>query len=445
MNNMNILKCALPAAALLMASSCTFQQEDYFDESASLRIEHTNDQIRQYLCDSVSHPHGWLIQYFVAGTDEMDFEGFNLFGRFSENGRVTLGSDHGYLRNGKAGLYTEYSSVYELLREESCVLSFSTWNDILSVFVDPVDPSSAPTSLVDDGEGMHGDDRLVMLSYDENQMTFRGERHSARVYFQTLDRTPQQYISDVDSMKLRFATAKVYEYSVNAPDSTFYLTGLYNGVFQFVDRLDDPLASSTQSCVFTPTGFKLEYPRTIKDQEVQEFTLNADETALTCGDVTIRPEWMRTVSRMLAGNRKVDIITEGSSEAYQSYFNALAEGVKGAFASQSLHMLTFGSSNESSANRRTGIVFYIQASSDKLVGFTAKLTANGETVTIEADPEDHSSNFNNYDKKGIGSLFTDFVKALNGTYSLKPNSVFYPTNIIWTKVDDPSFYFNTVL
>lgn len=446
-NNMkysNIFKCALPAMAGLLATSCTFEQEDYFDESASLRIEHTNQEIQKYLSAA---PNGWVIKYFVAGNDDSDFEGFNLFGRFTETGKVTLGSDHRYLRGGKAGTYTEHTSVYEMLREESCVLSFSTWNDILTVFVDPVSPSSAPGALIDDGEGMHGDDRLCMLTYGPDEMSFRGERHDmTRAYFTKLDCSPEQYILDTKNFKDKYATSKVYEYSVSSEDTTFYLTGLNTGLFQFVDRLDDPLSSKTVPCVFTPNGFFLRTPISVNSEDkVQEFTLNDDKSGFVCDKYTVRPEWTRSVDRLLHANRKVIIVTEGSSDAYNAYFNALADGVKNAFASQTLYNITFGNSSESASKRRNGIVFTIRDNSDKLVGFTATITVQGETVTISADPDDPSSNYANYDKKGIGSLFIDMVKALNGQYQLKPDDVFNPTSIVWTKVNDPSFYFVTSL
>ena len=144
MKHQNIYQAILPVSVLAFVfSACTFEQEDFFDESASLRIQHTNDNVKNILCQG-SEQNGWLIQYFVAGTEDYDFEGFNLFGRFYDNGKVTLSSNHRYLRNGNAGSYTKYTSFYEMLAEEGPVLSFDTWNDVLTVFVDPVSPSSAP-------------------------------------------------------------------------------------------------------------------------------------------------------------------------------------------------------------------------------------------------------------------------------------------------------------
>lgn len=51
------------AALAAMFSACTFEQEDYFDESAAIRIQHVNDEIKSTLC-APSSGNGWLIQYY---------------------------------------------------------------------------------------------------------------------------------------------------------------------------------------------------------------------------------------------------------------------------------------------------------------------------------------------------------------------------------------------
>ena len=58
-----------------MLTSCRFEDEDYFDESAAQRIETITGNIKQTL---VNAPNGWVMQYFT-GTD--DIEGFNIMVR----------------------------------------------------------------------------------------------------------------------------------------------------------------------------------------------------------------------------------------------------------------------------------------------------------------------------------------------------------------------------
>ncbi|MDE6011603.1 MAG: DUF4302 domain-containing protein, partial [Prevotella sp.] len=92
----------------VMMTSCKFEEDDYFPESAALRIEKTAKEIKAKLCaPSADGEYGWVMQTFVAGNDSSKFEGFNLFAKFYENGKVLLASDHRYLRDGNANQYTE--------------------------------------------------------------------------------------------------------------------------------------------------------------------------------------------------------------------------------------------------------------------------------------------------------------------------------------------------
>lgn len=442
----NILCVMLSGAALAaMFSACTFEQEDYFDESAAIRIQHVNDEIKATLC-APSSENGWLIQYYVAGTDDYDFEGFNLFGKFYESGKVTLSSDHRYLRYGNAGKYTEYTSFYEMLAEEGPVLVFNTWNDILSVFVDPVSPSSAPNTIIDDGEGMNGDDRLVVLSYNANEIILRGERHSAPVRFVRLDRSPADYISQTAAIKDYICNEKLAQYYVSNGTDTMYIDGLYKGYFNYNDRLIDPLDSSVKNCVFTPEGFRLRTPLVLGSDTCQEFSLNAERTALLSGNVAVTPCWLIAVNSLCQITNSAQITAEGACESFAALYNKLNDDIVENFPTQTFNYVTFGKSSESGSSSRVGIVFNCSSGTRKyLTGFTGTITVDTQTgiATIQADPNDPSSNYTSYNRRDIGSSFTDIVNVMNGTYRVSTDNPFKPTKVLWTKVDDPSFYFVT--
>ena len=442
----NILRVMLSGAALAaMFSACTFEQEDYFDESAAIRIQHVNDEIKATLC-APSSENGWLIQYYVAGTDDYDFEGFNLFGKFYESGKVTLSSDHRYLRYGNAGKYTEYTSFYEMLAEEGPVLVFNTWNDILSVFVDPVNPSSAPNTIIDDGEGMNGDDRLVVLSYNANEIILRGERHSAPVRFVRLDRSPADYISQTAAIKDYICNEKLAQYYVSNGTDTMYIDGLYKGYFNYNDRLIDPLDSSVKNCVFTPEGFRLRTPLVLGSDTCQEFSLNAERTALLSGNVAVTPCWLIAVNSLCQITNSAQITAEGACESFAALYNKLNDDIVENFPTQTFNYVTFGKSSESGSSSRVGIVFNCSSGTRKyLTGFTGTITVDTQTgiATIQADPNDPSSNYTSYNRRDIGSSFTDIVNVMNGTYRVSTDNPFKPTKVLWTKVDDPSFYFVT--
>ena len=287
MSYKNIFRMTFMAAVTAtLGTACTFEQEDFFDESASLRIQHVNEQLNTRLIEqSADDKNGWVIQYFVAGTDDYDFEGFNLFGRFYENGHVTLASNHRYLRDGNANKYTESTSLYDMLSEEGPVLAFNTWNDVLTVFVDPVDPSSAPSSIIDDGEGMNGDNNLVLTEIADDYILFHGERHSAEVRFIPCDRSWEDYIAATAEMKNNIATASLTSYYVTNGVDTMYFSGLNKGVFAYGERVVDPLNKKTLSCVFTPNGFRINHVDSLAGvNPFQEFTLTEDKTKLLSED-----------------------------------------------------------------------------------------------------------------------------------------------------------------
>lgn len=437
-----ILSAAVGTALL---SACTFEQEDYFDESAALRIQHVNDDIKATLC-APSSEHGWLIQYYVAGTDDYTFEGFNLFGKFYESGKVTLCSDHRFLRDSNAGKYTEYSSYYEMLAEEGPVLAFNTWNNILSVFVDPVSPSSAPNTLIDDGEGMNGDDRLVVISYNSDEILLRGERHSAPVRFVRLDRSAEEYIAQTNEMKNYISNEKLAQYYVSNGTLTRFFDGLYKGYFDYNDRLIDPLDKQTKSCVFTPNGFRLRDPIVLGSDTCQEFVLNDEKTALVSGNVTVEPCWLLAVNTLCQNTNGAKITAQGACESFAALYNKLNADITSNFSTQTFNGITFGKSSESGTSSRVGVVFSCSSGTRKyLTGFKGTITVDTETgrATIQADPNDASSNFSSYSRKGIGDSFTNIVNALNGTYTLTATNHFKPTEVVWTKVDDPTFYFVT--
>lgn len=284
-------------AGSLLTTACMFSQEDVFDEPAANRINTVNDDLQQRLvAQSTGGNQGWVIQYFVG---DGEHEGFNIFASFDANGKVTLASDHRYLRNGKANTYTEHTSLYKMLAEEGPVLSFITWNDVLTVFADPVDPDQAPNTLVKDGEGMFGDYNLVFNGYEGDNILFRGERHGTGVRFIPCDRPWTTYIADVANLRKKIVNNTIQTfYLVNGTD-TMYYQGLYDGTnVQHIDRPEDPLYITSFNSLFTLDGFRLNRADTLSGASFQQFHLAADNTLLLSEDekVKVIPTWDLYVS-----------------------------------------------------------------------------------------------------------------------------------------------------
>ena len=430
----------LPAfmMATALTTSCSFEQDEYFDESASLRVTHQNENIKNRLVEqSAADKNGWVIQYFVAGTDDYNFEGFNLFGRFYDDNKVTLASNHRFLRDGNANKYTEHTSVYQMLAEEGPILSFNTWNDILSVFADPVDPSQAPKSIVNNGEGMFGDHNLVFHSMDDAQILFRGERHRAEVRFIPCDRPWEEYMDAVTENKNHIATSKLTSYYVTDGVDTMYFSGLNKGVFIYGERIVDPLKKKTLSCVFTPNGFRINHVDSLGENGFQEFTLAEDNSKLLSedGKTEVIACWDNYIINHTAFWKMDESLF---SAEQQSLYTQIQEAAKTFNSSWSLAGIGLGKSTGSGAINGLVLTFYTNAAQTKTntagVALIMNKPAYGQiSIDYNADCK-VDKNMESIIKKSpnMENLARAFAATLRGTYNMTPDDYFLPTGGMFT-------------
>ena len=423
-------------------TSCQFEDEDFFDESASLRVEHTNKKVKELL---VKPENGWVMQYF-CGTGVAHFEGFNILARFDAGGKVTLASNHRYLRNGKAGRYTEYSSIYELLLEDGPVLALNTWNDVLTPFVDPVSPWQAPGALNKDGAGMQGDNNFVIMKYGDDEILLRGERYSGRTRLVPCDRPWQEYLAACDSIRNYVANGTISSYIITDGADTLYLTGLSTGRIRYSDRLDDPLKNDSLSAVYTPKGLRLERPDTIGKSAFQEFVIAPDNSCLQTADggVRIIAQWDDfVIHRISITPSKASVWvfdTEMFSDEQKAIYEAISTAISSANKNWSLASLGMGSTSGSGGVSGLVMTAYLNTkkSSTRSAGMSMNITKTGpEKMKISAENPSFDANVNAFIKNGVkdlDELLRRFAATLNGEYSITPNDYFSPTGAVFTPI-----------
>lgn len=424
----------------VLFSACTFEQEDLFDEPAAQRIVHFNDDLKARLVEqSAADKQGWIIQYFVAGTDDADFEGFNLFGRFTASGTVLLAGNHRFLRNGNANKYTEAVSSYEMLKEEGPIVAFNTWNDVLSVFADPVDPSKAPGTIVNNGEGMNGDFNFVFAGFEGDNILFRGERHSAEIRFIPCDRPWTQYIDDVAAAKRRITSSTLTTYYVtDGTADTMYIDGLNEGVFVYEDRLEDPLQASTHSCIFTLNGLRLNHKMSFGEHTFQEFTVTPDKERLLSEDGTMQiiPMW----DSYIAESKNKYRLDPASFTAEQTaLFNQMQTEVKKVNDKYELDSLTIGRISETQDDGSNvfmpGLIACVHG--PKKMGRTPQYTpylnmnidkpAYGTIRFSQSSVDRPNAYMTMFDGTDLKALCQQFAATLYGSYKMVPNDYFRPT------------------
>lgn len=410
-------------------TSCRFEEDDYFDESASLRVEHAIDQVRDNLS---SAENGWVMQYF-CGTGVAHFEGFNLFAKFDKNGKVTIAGNHRFLRDGNANKYTEANSLYSLLLEDGPVLAFNTWNDVLTPFVDPVAYYAAPNSLVKDGEGMQGDHNFVVMSNSENEIILRGERHSAEVRLVKCDRSWADYIADTETMKKSFTNSSINEYYViNNDNDTLYFSGLRNGRFRYTEDLVKGVKLDSLSCVFTPNGFRTEHTDSIGSCKFHEFKMTEDKTCLKNedGNVKVIARWdAYIVSHTALWKMDQTLFTSEQTALY----NQIDAELKKHNNTWSLESIGIGKSSGSNSIVGLVLTFYTNTAKTKTntagIALDMTLPAYGQmAVDCPADAKT-DKNMETIKKKAteLEQLCRNFAALLKGTYDMSVDDYFLPT------------------
>ncbi|MBO4786522.1 MAG: DUF4302 domain-containing protein [Prevotella sp.] len=422
--------------ASVTLTACTFEDEDYFDESASLRIEHTNQAIQNAL---VSAPNGWVMQYYT-GTGVAHFEGFNLFAKFEDSEKVLLAGDHRFLRDGKSNVYTECSSLYEMLLEDGPVLAFNTWNDVLSPFVDPVSPWAAPGNIVKDGAGMQGDNNFVVMSYNDDEVILRGERYRAEVRLVKCDRTWDEYIADTKAMKDRITSSSINAYLVTNDVDSMYFVGLRKGVFRYCERVYDPLKIDSLACCFTPNGFRTEHENTLGENTFQEFTLSEDGTCLVNEDGTVKVTALWD-DYVITNTTLWKFDTSVFSAEQASLYDQINQEIKKHNSNWSLESIGIGKSTGGNSVIGLVLTFYTNAAQTKTntagLALTRVKVGDKQMQIISEETDKVDKNMETICKKATNmeNLVRSFAATLNGVYSITPDDYFLPTGGTFTAIN----------
>ena len=456
------------AFSMLSLTSCLFEEENFFDESAALRGQHFTESINEVL---YTPENGWVLQYFPNSSPLLEvyhdgsFEnfyqkGYNIFVRFFENETCILTSNHEFIRenimSNTPGVMRSDTSLFCINEQDGPVLSFNSWNDILSVFSDPVDPVSCKAGNFEDknGQGLEGDNEFVVLTVSPDLLEMRGERHDARVRLVKADRPQDEYIAAVQGVEKKFMQSPVKEFLVIGSKENFadtvYAYDYSTGLIDFAPNQGEEWIDETEAFICCTEGVRFQFAHkfgyshvksvgdTLKwDVPAVAFNFSEDGNTMVSdnGELTLIPNWQKYVVSCLGKSRQVTFEKEeGACDAWKQLCADLDAAIKSAYSKQSLMNITFGKSSESAANQRTGLIF--QTTSSAFIGFNATASVNGDVVTFEIDTENPSGNFKNYVSKGIDGAFVAVADFLRGSWTMAYDNTFAPTYVTLTNTTD---------
>ena len=425
----------LTILAAVLLSACSPRVADIFDDTAVVRLEQNRETVKKRL---INAENGWVMQYFAqsdpTSSDTTKHQGYTFLFKFRDDGTVTVGAPVN-------GVYMTETSLWDVISDNSTVLTFNTFNKIFHYYSNP-DPSLGLWNT--DGVGVGGDYEFSVLEYNEteNYQLLKGKKRSCyiRLYPMAADQDWEQYFTKLEDVN-------TFLFEEEQPLG-MYINGkhlsLYNGStheFRAFEFGADTLGGGQYyGFIVTENGIRL-HDQKILDCEINRasFNLNEDKSRLVSvldQNVYIEMEGSTAFESSIAHGTtwRADSLTLGSSitSAASTLEEYLHSGVGSAKGNKNAKILSVGftaADNSIALN-----VYYTSTGKNELTDqYYFNYSYDNNQFKLEYNETSGQHNLLNYNGE-------DFVKAFNGTYSFKILEPFHPSKgIQMNKIDDPNF------
>lgn len=269
-------------------SSCTFEEENLFEDTAAIRMEKTIESYKTLLC---SASNGWVMEYFPTDTTE----GYTFLMKFDKSMKVVMATRNKWVGNA----YTTDSCVFDLLSDDGPVLSFpmaGTYKvngkqvGIFHLFANPESPNGTSDFS---GYGLQGDYEFVVVKATETEMILKGKKRSTVVYLKKLadDQSWTGYFDAVQTMTNLLVSSVKDPLTLQVGSSLYTVStnmssyGSYANKYRIYPSGGDLLLDGTDvAYLVTPTGLRFHTPFTAGETSVQTFVLDDAKQQLNCTD-----------------------------------------------------------------------------------------------------------------------------------------------------------------
>lgn len=447
------------ALATMTLSSCLFEEDDYFDKTPSKRIEAFDDDLANIL---TSAEKGWCVQYFPNDTTR----GYNIMANFTASGvcHMACAFDRKLVSNADLGdlkvvyelteenpnqYYREDTCLYEIKRQNGPVLAMTSYNTILSTFVEPAG----------DGLGLGGDDHLVLVSVSADEIQLKGERNGGRVYMvpatdEWKNELKARYEDYQHVFKRGITTFKL----LAGNDALVCREGKGTGILQYgqlyVDKSGATSWIGVETAPFIMTANGIRFQKKFVRNEVSADVLNYNEnrSALVSADgkVQIVPEYEAYLSshdevwQFDANSLQGDLLTT---------YQALSDAMKTSGFTGVKIGLGRATAMPTTGNKVWGLVAYGQRRVGRqtftftfVLGYDADVSQQQRIgLTLESVQRDKTYLDNIESASGsyraLYEPLNALAKALEGTYDVSVNDYFAPDTAIY-KSTNVSFQIN---
>lgn len=336
----------LPVLALGLFSSCSNEEESVFGLSAAERLEAGQKEYFNTLC---SDGGVWAMEYF-ANEEE---PGYLFVMKFRDDKSVEIATDHKWM----GGKYDSEISLWDVINDDSNVLTFNSFNTLFHVFSNPENitgldaPKDTNGEDVDEqGYGHNGDYEFLFMEHKDGNIRLLGKKRGYYAYLRHLpeDTDAEQYLADVAAKRKIFTNKNfdTYVMTESATGAEYDVKGLGSGVVTVMPHNTTNQYAQTEekACIITAKGLRpissFDFIR-IDDSHfrVSEFTWAEDGTLVADG---FRIKATVPATNLLRTDLKTWNIVDGSmSDALVSAMAAANEQTP-AIASSNIYIQVFG-------------------------------------------------------------------------------------------------------
>ncbi|GHS96475.1 hypothetical protein FACS189421_01590 [Bacteroidia bacterium] len=413
---------------ILFLSSCVRTEENLFDESAAIRINHAVSDSKELL---LSATNGWVMEYFP--TNEQT--GVTFLVKFDANGMATIATKNEYVT-----AYREDVGEWEVIPESGPVLTFNTYIPIFHLYSDP--SSGLGKGL---GLGLEGDYEFIVMNSTNDLIQLKGKKRGTDIILHRLaeNQNWKDYFTILEDMETLLFNKNVPALTLLVNDSTYILKEGTSHIFKLTSE-SDVYEENIEELPFiiTEKGLRLAKPYKSGEVEVQTFKLSDDKNNLICTDEGVDAKIVGPKDLLNFYTESID--QRGLRWTLSTVENGLSPLVKAAYdrvvQAFEAKKITLGQVSYTYSGRNSTHVVYLADNKGANAGnifFNREISAE-KINYIFTDKFDNNGRtfYNSYD--GV----SDLVGFLSGSFKIDyASSQLNPTLVKFTSVSNPDIWF----
>ena len=381
------------------AQSCLFEQEDIFEDTATVRLNKAMEAAQKALIGS---EYGWVMEYYPSSTQK--YGGYVLTMKFTDM-EVEI-------RSQEKTPQTSETTYYKMTNDNGPVLIFDTYNSLIHTYSTP-DATSY--------QAKEGEFEFVIMKVEDDRITVRGPKTGNTMYLYKLDESAESYLAKIARMQKDFMLVGL-KGEINGQSVRFDIDTDSNQI----SYTDEENVTTSQAYVLTPEGFRTYAPFLFGDAQLQNFVLSSDGKHVECGDVTLEAS-MPEGYRAFADYAGKYIFTWGKNSEYSCTVQLVPDEDETAYYMTGL-------------NAQYDIKLTYSKGKGTLTMGSQMLTLNGDYIMIGTKnvgftANDRAKGYINY-SESAGMVTTWNNDEVNPVYTFSDNGV-------WGTYQVSSFYLYT--